>query len=63
MENQIIELAKKVLAETDLHNVLDNAMDQLIQLSGAERGMVILFDQKGGVTFETARNLKVLKEI
>lgn len=58
MQNQILELAKKVLAETEVHNVLDHAMDQLIQLSGAERGMVILFDQKGEPLFETARNLE-----
>jgi Nif-specific regulatory protein len=58
MENQILELAKKVLAETEVHNVLNHAMDQLIQLSGAERGMVILFDQNGEPLFETARNLE-----
>ncbi|RQV96039.1 GAF domain-containing protein [bacterium] len=58
MPNQILELAKKVLAETEVHNVLDHAVDQLIQLSGAERGMVILFDQKGEPLFETARNLE-----
>ncbi|MBN1352670.1 sigma 54-interacting transcriptional regulator [candidate division KSB1 bacterium] len=58
MENQILDLAKRVLAETEVHSVIDRAMDQLIQLSGAERGMIILFDQKGGPLFETARNLK-----
>ncbi len=58
MEKQILELAKRILAETEVHHVLDKAMDQLIQLSGAERGMVILFGQAGGVLFETARNLK-----
>ncbi|NOY59319.1 MAG: GAF domain-containing protein [Calditrichaeota bacterium] len=58
MENQILELAKRVLAETEVHSVLDHAMDQLIRLSSAERGMVILFDQKGEPLFETARNLE-----
>ena len=58
MGNQILELAKRVLAETGVHNVLESAMDHLIQLSGAERGMVILFDQDESVLFETARNLK-----
>jgi len=58
MENQILELAKRVLAETEVHSVLDHAMDQLLQISGAERGMVILFDQKGEPLFETARNLE-----
>jgi len=58
MEKQILELAKNILVETEVHRVLDKAMDHLIQLSGAERGMVILFDQAGGVLFETARNLK-----
>jgi hypothetical protein len=41
-----------------VHGVLDKAMDQLIQLSGAGRGMVVLFDQREGALFETARNLK-----
>ncbi len=58
MKKQILELAKKILAETEVHGVLDNAMDQLIQLSGAEKGMVVLFDQTGRVLFETARNLR-----
>ena len=58
MQNQILELAKKVLAETEVHNILHHAIDQLIQLSSAERGMVILFDQKGEPLFETARNLE-----
>jgi hypothetical protein len=39
MENQILERATWILAETEVHGVLDNAMDQLIQLSGAERGI------------------------
>jgi hypothetical protein len=39
MEKQILELAKRILAETEVHGVLDKAMDQLIQLSAAERGI------------------------
>lgn len=58
MEGQILELAKKILLETEVHGVLDRAMDQLIRISGAERGMVILFDHKDGVLFEVARNLQ-----
>lgn len=58
MEKQILELAKRILAETEVHGVLDKAMDQLIQLSGAQRGMIVLFDRSGGALFETARNLK-----
>jgi len=58
MKKQILELAKRILAETEVHGVLDSAMDQLIQLSGAERGLVVLFDQRKGALFETARNLK-----
>jgi hypothetical protein len=51
MEKQILELAKKILAETELHSVLHNAMDQLIQLSGAERDDCF-------IRSKIARNLK-----
>ena len=57
MENKILELAKKVLAETEVHGVLESAIDQLIDLSTAERCMIILFNPEGIEIFETARNL------
>ncbi|MBC8185605.1 sigma 54-interacting transcriptional regulator [candidate division KSB1 bacterium] len=57
MQDQLLRLAKRVLAETEVSSVLAVAMDQLVEISKAERGMIILFDKLGNGIFETARNL------
>ena len=54
---QLLEIGRKVLAEEDIDLILATAMDGAIQLSGAERGLIILFDQDGRTRFHTARNL------
>jgi signal transduction histidine kinase len=41
----------------DLQTVLDQVMDAIIQLSGAERGFLMLRDDDGGLTVKAARNL------
>jgi Nif-specific regulatory protein len=53
----ITVLAKELLAELDIQSVLSLAMDRLIEVSRAERGMILLFDESGGILFQTARNL------
>ena len=58
MTNRLLDLAKQVLAEPEVNGVMNNAMDLLIEYSGAERGMIILFDEKGATIFDTARNLE-----
>ena len=55
---QLFELGKRLLAETDINRLLRNAMDSVIEVSNAERGLIILFDETGNILFETARNLK-----
>lgn len=40
----------------NLQTVLDQVMDSIIQLTGAERGFLMLRDDDGGVTVRTARN-------
>jgi transcriptional regulator with GAF, ATPase, and Fis domain len=57
MDHQILEFAERLLAETELSGILNLAMDQLVELSGAERGLIILFDNNGNISIETARNL------
>ena len=57
MQDQLLHLAKRVLAESEVSDVLNVAMDQLLEISNAERGMIILFDKLGNAIFETARNL------
>ena len=57
MENHLLELGKHILAESDVDRVLMLAMDHMIQLTGAERGLVILFDKAGNDIYQTARRL------
>ncbi|MFQ5605407.1 MAG: sigma-54 interaction domain-containing protein [bacterium] len=53
----LLEIARGVLSEQDLDRILSAAMDGAIEISGAERGLIILFDESGKVRFQTARNL------
>jgi len=59
MLERLLELGKKVLAESDLDRMLTAAIDGVIELCGAERGMILLFDAErpGREVVETARNL------
>jgi transcriptional regulator with GAF, ATPase, and Fis domain len=60
MLERLLELGKRVLAERDLDQMLTAALDGVIELCGAERGMILLFDPQdsgGRVVVETARNL------
>jgi signal transduction histidine kinase len=41
----------------DLQTVLDQVMDAIIQLTGAERGFLMLRDDDGGLSVKAARNL------
>ncbi|MGH7452836.1 MAG: sigma 54-interacting transcriptional regulator, partial [bacterium] len=52
---QVVEIGKEILAELDIDRVLAAAMDHLIKISGAERGLIILFDATGAPLFQTAR--------
>lgn len=58
MLRHITEMGKQLLVEGDIDRLLGSAMDQAIELTGAERGMIILFDSGGVTLFETARNLQ-----
>jgi Nif-specific regulatory protein len=54
----LLKIGKEVLAELEVDRVLDISMDHLIEISGAERGMIILFNKAGENYFQTARNLE-----
>jgi transcriptional regulator with GAF, ATPase, and Fis domain len=56
MLERLLELGKRVLAESDLDRMLTAAIDGVIELCGAERGMILLFEENE-VVVETARNL------
>jgi len=55
--DRLLELARAVLAETTPARALAAALDGLITLSGAERGLIAVFDSAGRPRFEAARNL------
>ncbi len=53
------EFGKRLLIETDMNKLLTIAMDMAIEISGAERGLVVLFDgEDQNIRFQTARNLQ-----
>ena len=54
---QLFEIGKRLLTESEVDKMLSSAIDSAIQISGAERGMIILFDDKGEKIFQTARKL------
>ncbi|UCE04730.1 MAG: sigma 54-interacting transcriptional regulator [bacterium] len=54
---QLIELGKRLLTKADLNRLLKTAMDSVIEISNAERGLIILFDENGSIQFQTARSL------
>ncbi|MBC8181121.1 sigma 54-interacting transcriptional regulator [candidate division KSB1 bacterium] len=53
----LLEIGKQVLAETDVNKVLELSIDRAIELTGAERGLLILIGDHDEILFETARNL------
>ena len=44
---ELLEFGKRVLAESDLDRLLTAAIDGVIELCGAERGMILLFEPEG----------------
>lgn len=57
MSEHLLDLAKRMFAALEVDGVLTSALDGLIQLCGAERGMVLLFGEDGSILFEKARHL------
>jgi Nif-specific regulatory protein len=55
-QEAIFELGKQLLATTDVKLLLTQAIDALIEWTGAERGLVILFDESDEELFEIARH-------
>jgi transcriptional regulator with GAF, ATPase, and Fis domain len=55
--DRLLDIGKRVLAETDVDRVLTVALDGVIELCGAERGMILLFGEDSEPLFEEARNL------
>ncbi len=54
---QLLTIGKRILGEPDVDHVLNSSMDHLIEVSGAERGIIILYNNHGNRHIQTARNL------
>ncbi len=54
---RLFEINKQLNSEPDLRRLLDLIMDTAIELTGAERGFLILVDDKK-IRFQVARNLR-----
>jgi signal transduction histidine kinase len=53
----LYNVSRLIGSSLDLQTVLDQVMDAIIQLTGAERGFLMLRDDDGGLTVKVARNL------
>ncbi|MBI5649294.1 MAG: GAF domain-containing protein [Chloroflexi bacterium] len=53
----LFAVSRAVNSTLDLNAVLNRAMDIIIQVTGAERGFLMLFDAHGELAFQVARNL------
>jgi signal transduction histidine kinase len=53
----LFEVSKLIGSSLDLREVLSQTMDAIIQLTEAERGFLMLFDESGELEIKAARNL------
>jgi signal transduction histidine kinase len=54
---KLYEVSRAIGSSLDLQTVLDQVMDAIIQLTGAERGFLMLLDDDGNLRVRVARNL------
>ncbi|GAB4482865.1 MAG: hypothetical protein Kow00124_32000 [Anaerolineae bacterium] len=54
----LYEVSKVLGSSLDVQHVLEQVMDAIIQLTGAERGFLMLFDERGDLEVRAARNFE-----
>ena len=54
----LCEFGKLVTSEIRIDQVLDVLLDKLVELTGAERSLILLFDSHGKTAFQVGRNLQ-----
>jgi GAF domain-containing protein len=54
----LYEFCILVTSETRIDRLLDVILDKLIDLTGAERSLILLFDKQGNTAYQIGRNLK-----
>ena len=55
--HHLLAISRRVLSEPNVNRILAIALDEVIEISKAERGLIILFDDDGAPLFQTYRNL------
>jgi transcriptional regulator with GAF, ATPase, and Fis domain len=55
--HRLLEIGRLALAELDVEYMLTTVMDGVIDIYGAERGMILVFDHAGKTLFEVGHNL------
>ncbi|MBU0492686.1 MAG: SpoIIE family protein phosphatase [Chloroflexi bacterium] len=53
----LYQIAQTINSSLDLGEVLDMVMDRVIEVTGAERGFLMLMDEAGQLDFKTARRM------
>jgi len=53
-----LEISKEIITESDISSVLTIALDNAMEITQAERGMIILYNNDGEILFQSLRNLK-----
>lgn len=53
----LIDISRAISSTLDLHQVLDLVMEQVIAVTRAGRGFLMLADEQGGLTFRVARGI------
>jgi serine/threonine-protein kinase PknK len=54
--SRILEITRELASEHDMHRLLARVTDHAVALLGAERGLVVLANDEGDLTTETARD-------
>ena len=58
MYRTLFETGRLVATQTDVNRLLTVCMDKVIEVTGAERGMIILFGSENNISYHVARNLQ-----
>ena len=58
LHEKLFEIGKQLLVQSTVDELLEIAIDKTIELSSAQRGMIILFGKGEEILFQAARNIK-----
>ena len=47
-----LKKVKPLLSESETEKLINSSLDEIIEIAGAERGMIVIFDERGSKTRE-----------